>query len=269
MNAEELAHLIRERSSRESIQIGMILGSGLAGFIDAVEDASVISYADLEGFPKPGVNGHNPSLIIGIIEGVQVAVLGGRCHYYENGKADAMRLPLETLKALGASALLATNSAGTAHAGMDPSGFMLIKDHINLSGANPLVGERGNQRFVDMVNAYDPGLSAAVKRGAKEAGIHLQEGIYAMFSGPSFESPAEVRMAHILGADAVGMSTVPEVILARYLGMKAVAISNISNPGAGLSETHLSHEHTQSAAAKSAASFEALLKAFLRQFNEV
>ncbi len=269
MTAQELAKQIRQASGEQPVDIGLILGSGLSGFVAAVEDATVIPYSELQGFPAPGVEGHNPNLVIGSIEGVRLAVLGGRSHYYEHGMADAMRLPLETLQALGASTLLATNSAGSAHTGIQAGNFMLISDHINLSGANPLVGESTNQRFVDMADAYDPGLRATVKSAAEAEGIDLQEGIYAWFSGPSFESPAEVRMAHILGADAVGMSTVAEVILARFLGMKAVAISNITNAGAGLSNISLSHEQTQHAAAESAVKFEALLRAFLRQFNEV
>jgi len=269
MTAQALAKQIQQHSSDQPVDIGLILGSGLAGFVAAVEDATVIPYSELHGFPAPGVEGHNPNLVIGNIEGVRVAVLGGRSHYYEHGQADAMRLPLETLQALGAGTLLATNSAGSAHTGIHPGNFMLISDHINLSAANPLVGEATNRRFVDMADAYDPELRAAVQRAAKEEGINLQEGVYAWFSGPSFESPAEVRMAHILGADAVGMSTVAEVILARFLGMKAVAISNITNAGAGLSNISLSHEQTQHAAAESAVKFEVLLRAFLRQFNEV
>lgn len=268
MSAEQLANQIRQRSGEQAVDIGLILGSGLTGFVAAVKEPINIPYSELPGFPETGVEGHKPELIIGTIEGVRVAVLGGRSHYYEHGKADAMRLPLETLKALGANTLLATNSAGSAHLGISPGKFMLISDHLNLSGANPLQGESSNQRFVDMANAYDPDLRAAVKRGAKSEGIDLQEGVYAWFSGPSFESPAEVRMAHILGADAVGMSTVAEVILARFLGMKAVAISNITNAGAGLSDMSLSHAHTQQAAATSAIKFETLLRAFLRQFNE-
>ncbi|MCF6225395.1 MAG: purine-nucleoside phosphorylase [Xanthomonadales bacterium] len=267
--ADQLAGQIRQRSGDQAVDIGLILGSGLAGFVAAVEDPVKIPYAELAGFPATGVEGHNPELIIGTIEGVRVAVLGGRSHYYENGQADAMRLPLETLKALGANTLLATNSAGSAHLGISPGQFMLINDHLNLAGANPLQGESSNQRFVDMTNAYDPDLRAAVKRGAESEGIDLQEGVYAWFSGPSFETPAEVRMAHILGADAVGMSTAAEVILARFLGMKAVAISNITNAGAGLSEISLSHSQTQQAAATSAIQFETLLRAFLRQFNEL
>ncbi len=268
MSAEQLAKQIRQRCGEQSVEIGLILGSGLAGFIAAVEDPVKFPYSELPGFPQPGVEGHSPELIIGSIEGVRVAVLGGRSHYYEHGQADAMRLPLETLKALGANTLLATNSAGSAHLGITPGKFMLISDHLNLSGANPLQGEDSNQRFVDMTNAYDPGLRDAVKRGAASAEIDLQEGVYAWFAGPSFESPAEVRMAHLLGADAVGMSTVAEVILARFLGMKAVAISNITNAGAGLSDMSLSHAQTQQAAATSADPFETLLRAFLRQFNE-
>ena len=267
MTATTLAQAIKTRCDwldSTGLDIALILGSGLAGFIDNIDHAIVIPYSELEGFPHAGVEGHQPDLVIGQLEGVNVAVLGGRAHYYEQGDAAAMRLPLETLKALGTQTLLLTNSAGTAHNGISAGDFMLINDHLNLTGANPLIGESSNNRFVDMSCAYDIELQSLMKKAAKESKITLQQGVYAWLSGPSFETPAEVRMAHILGADAVGMSTVPEVILARFLGMKVIALSNITNAGAGLSDIELSHEHTQNSAASSADDFKRLITHFLK-----
>jgi purine-nucleoside phosphorylase len=267
MNAQQLAKMINERTGNKPVRIGLILGSGLSGFVDAVQDATHIPYSELEGFPHAGVSGHNPNLVIGTVEGVPVAVLGGRAHYYEHGQADAMRVPLETLKALGANMVLLTNSAGSLRDEMGPGSLMLITDHLNLSGTNPLIGEVGDDRFVDMADAYNPGLSEAVIKGAAEVGVPLHKGVYAWFSGPSFETAAEVRMAGIVGADAVGMSTVPEVILARFLGLEAVGISNITNMGAGLSETAITHKQTKEVAGAGAKNFEAVLTAFLRQIK--
>ncbi|PHR92701.1 MAG: purine-nucleoside phosphorylase [Robiginitomaculum sp.] len=265
MSADHLAQLINERIGGKPVDIGLVLGSGLSGLVDVVEDASTIAYSDLEGFPHAGVSGHNPNLVIGKIEGVNVAVFGGRAHYYEHGQADVMRVPMETLKALGAQSVCLTNSAGSLQTAMAPGSQMLITDHLNLSGANPLIGEPGDARFVNMCDAYDPELCAAARRGAKELGVDLHEGVYAWFSGPNFETPAEVRMAGILGADAVGMSTVPEVILARFLGLKVVGFSNVTNMGAGFDEAEISHAQTKEIAAKSASQFQAIIKSFLRQ----
>jgi purine-nucleoside phosphorylase len=267
MNAQQLAKLINEKTGNKPVRIGLILGSGLSGFVDAVQDATHVPYSELDGFPHAGVSGHNPNLVIGTVEGVPVAVFGGRSHYYEHGKADAMRVPLETLKALGAEAVLVTNSAGSVSGDLVPGSLMLITDHLNLSGANPLIGEPGDDRFVDLVDAYNPELCDAVRSAAKSIGLDLHEGVYSWFSGPNFETPAEVRMAATLGADAVGMSTVPEVILARFLGLKVVGVSNITNFGAGLSATAITHKQTKEVAGAGAKNFAALLTAFLEQIK--
>ena len=269
MNAEALAKLINERTGDKPVDMGMILGSGLSGLVDLIEDAVAVPYGDLPGFPHAGVSGHNPNLVIGTIEGVNVAVFGGRSHYYEHGKADAMRVPLETLKALGASAVCVTNSSGSLREDIPPGWQMLITDHINLSGTSPLIGEPGDARFVDMVDAYDPELIAAARRGAEDIGVPLPEGVYTWLSGPAFETPAEIRMLKTMGTDTVGMSTVPEVILARFLGMKAVGFSNVTNMAAGMSATAITHKQTKEWAAKSADQFQALIKAFLRQYKQL
>jgi purine-nucleoside phosphorylase len=210
------------------------------------------------------VSGHNPKLVIGDLEGTRVAVFGGRAHYYESGRGDAMRLPLEVLKALGADSLILTNAAGSMHPDIDPGDLMLLSDHINFSGLNPLIGEPTDARFVPMTDAHDPDLRAALKAAAEAEDIALPEGVYAWYSGPSFETPAEIRAIRILGADAVGMSTVPEVILARFLGLKVAAISTITNKAAGLSdEKQISHEHTKAMAPLGAAKLERILRRFL------
>lgn len=255
--------IIRERAGAEPVRFGLILGSGL-GHLSAAVEGVAIDYADLPGFPGTGVSGHSPRLVVGLLEGQRVAVLGGRAHYYEHGDPAVMRPALETLKALGVEALLLTNAAGSFRPDIPPGDLMLIRDHINFSGRNPLIGEPTDARFVNMVEAYDPALRAALARAAEAEGIALADGVYAWYSGPSFETPAEIRALQILGADAVGMSTVPEVILARFLGMKAAAISTITNMAAGMSDEKISHEHTKAMAPLGAAKLERILRAFLR-----
>ncbi|MCX7646245.1 MAG: purine-nucleoside phosphorylase [Rhodobacteraceae bacterium] len=262
-NAEELAALVRARAGAEPVRLGLVLGSGLGHLAGAVEGVAV-PYADLPGFPHAGVSGHSPTLVVGRLEGVRVAVFGGRAHYYETGDPAAMRLPLEVLKALGAEALILTNAAGSLDPGIRPGELMLLSDHINFSGLNPLIGEPTDARFVPMTDAHDPALRAALRAAAAAEGIALAEGVYAWYSGPSFETPAEIRAIRTLGADAVGMSTVPEVILARFLGLRVAAISTVTNMAAGLSEERISHEHTKAMAPLGAAKLERILRAFLR-----
>jgi purine-nucleoside phosphorylase len=262
-SAEDLAALIRDRAGAAAPEVGLVLGSGLGHLADAVEGLA-IDYGDLPGFPHAGVSGHNPKLVIGDLEGVRVAVFGGWAHYYESGRGDAMRLPLEVLRALGAESLILTNAAGSMHPEIDPGDLMLLSDHINFSGLNPLIGEPTDARFVPMTEAYDPGLRAALKAAAEAEGVALPEGVYAWYSGPSFETPAEIRAIRGLGADAVGMSTVPEVILARFLGLRVAAISTITNKAAGLSDEQISHEHTKAMAPLGAEKLERTLRRFLK-----
>ena len=260
---EDLLKFIRDKAGNAPVQVGLTLGSGLGHIADTV-DGVAIDYGDLPGFPHAGVSGHNPKLVIGDLEGVRVAVLGGRAHYYEKGEADAMRLPLEVLQGLGAEVLLMTNAAGSFRNDIPPGDLMLLSDHINFSGKNPLIGETTDKRFVNMRDAYDPDIRAALLAAAKQEDIDLKSGVYAWYSGPSFETPAEIKALHILGADAVGMSTVPEVILARFLGLRAVAISTITNMAAGMSDEVLSHEHTKAMAPLGAAKLERILRRWLR-----
>jgi purine-nucleoside phosphorylase len=255
--------IIRDRAGNAPIQLALILGSGLGHLAHAV-DGVAIPYADLPGFPHVSVSGHNPSLYVGTLEGVRVAVLGAREHYYEKGNPAAMRVALETLKALGVGSLIATNAAGSLRADIRPGDLMLLSDHINFSGLNPLIGEPTDARFVPMTDAHNPAIRAALQAAAEAEGVALPEGVYAWYSGPSFETPAEIRAIKILGGDAVGMSTVPEVILARFLGLKVAAISTITNMAAGLSDEKISHEHTKAMAPLGATKLEKILRRYLR-----
>lgn len=261
-SVDDLATLIRARAGAAPVKLGLILGSGLGHLASAVQGVA-IPYADLPGFPHIGVSGHNPTLVIGDLEGVRVAIFGAREHYYENGNPAAMRLPLAVLRALGAEMLIATNAAGSLRADIAPGDLMLLGDHINFSGLNPLIGEKTDARFVPMTAAHDPQIRAALQAAAEAEGIPLPEGVYVWYSGPSFETPAEIRAIKILGGDAVGMSTVPEVILARFLGLRVAAISTITNMAAGLSAENISHEHTKAMAPLGAAKLERILRRYL------
>jgi len=259
---QSLLNQIREKAGTEPVRVGLILGSGLGHLAQSVDGVG-IDYADLEGFPHAGVSGHAPRLVIGALEGVRVAVLGGRAHYYEAGDPGAMRLPLEVMAALGAEQLILTNAAGSMRDGMAPGDLMMLSDHINFSGLNPLIGEPTDRRFVNMTEAYDREMRTALMAAARSAEVALQTGVYAWYSGPSFETPAEIRAIATLGADAVGMSTVPEVILARFLGLRCAAISTITNMAAGISAEVLSHEHTKAMAPIGAAKLERVLRHYL------
>jgi purine-nucleoside phosphorylase len=262
-NADVIADLVRSRAGKAPVRLGLILGSGL-GHIAGTVDGVAIPYADLPGFPHAGVSGHNPVLAVGDLEGVRVAVFGGRAHYYEAGNPAAMRLPLEVLRALGAEALIVTNAAGSMNADMPPGAVMLLSDHINFSGLNPLIGEPSDARFVPMTDAHDAAMRKALRRAAAAENVDLGEGVYAWYSGPSFETPAEIRAIRALGADAVGMSTVPEIILARFLGLRVAAMSVITNMAAGMSDEKISHEHTKAMAPLGAAKLERILRRYLR-----
>ncbi|WP_122519238.1 purine-nucleoside phosphorylase [Pannonibacter phragmitetus] len=250
-----------------SYRIGMILGSGLGELAGEMENAVRILYSKLPGFPVSTVSSHGSELVAGELEGVPVVILSGRAHYYESGNPSIMRTPVETLKALGCEILLATNAAGSLREEVQPGSPMLITDHINWSGLNPLIGEEDEKRFLDMTAAYDKDLQAAMHRAAKADGHALAEGVYMWFSGPSFETPAEIRMARILGADAVGMSTVPEVILARFLGMRVAAMSIITNLGAGMQAHGLSHDETKSVAKLGLARMKKLVRGFVKEVS--
>ncbi len=255
--------IIRETFGNEPIALAAILGSGLSHIIDAIE-GEALPFSKLEGFPSGGVSGHNPSMKIGQLEGQRVCILGGREHYYEKGEAGAMREAIRCLHALGVPRLLLTNAAGSLDESIPPGSIMIFRDHINMAGANPLIGEPSDQRFVPMADAYSQNMRNALQASAKAQNIELPEGVYCWWSGPSFETPAEIRMLQTIGGTAVGMSTVPEAILARFYGLEVAAISVVTNMGSGLSTEAISHEHTKKMAPLGAAKLENVLRGYLK-----
>jgi purine-nucleoside phosphorylase len=260
---KDVIDLLVERLNGLVPRHAVVLGSGLGSLVEDVAQPVRIPYAELSGFPVSGVTGHAGELVAGRLGGEPVIMLSGRAHYYEKGDAKAMRFPIEVLKGLGVQALILTNSAGSLRQDMPPGSVMQITDHINYSGMNPLIGEEGDRRFVGMTNAYDEELAMDMRNAAIRCGVPLLSGVYMWFSGPSFETPAEIRMARTLGADAVGMSTVPEVILARYFGLRVAAASVVTNYAAGMTGAELSHEETKDMAPVGGRRLAAILKEML------
>lgn len=248
-SVEDAVNCIKSKVPHSAVSVGIITGSGwdLRNLPDHVTE---IEYKDIAGFPVPAVGGHRGRLIHGSLDGREVILLQGRVHYYEGYGMEEVTFPVRVLSALGIKQVVLTNAAGGIRPDIKPGDFMVVTDHINLMGVNPL-RERGNTLsgcFVDMTEAYDQEyVSISVKAG-KELGISLHTGILAAVSGPSYETPAEIRMLSALGADAVCMSTVPEVIMSRYLGMKVLAVSMITNHAAGISTSFLRHEDVVSMA---------------------
>jgi purine-nucleoside phosphorylase len=240
--AQHCAALLRREGRRP--RVAVLLGSGWAPLAGRVQAALRLPYAQLAGFPEAGVEGHAGEVVLGRIGAHEVAVLCGRRHAYEGGDAAAMKGAIAALAACGIEVLVQTNAAGSLDASMRPGEFMMLADHINLVQQSPLLGESGSQRFVDMRHAYDPALRAQARSTAARLGVVLHEGIYAWVLGPQFETPAEIRMLQRLGAQAVGMSTVPETILARHAGLRVLAFSMFTNLGCGLQAEVLSHAHT-------------------------
>jgi xanthosine phosphorylase len=247
-------------------RVGIVLGSGLGAVADAVQDANVVGYEELPGFPRPTVAGHAGSAVLGRIGDVPVAVLQGRAHVYEGPPMDQIRTPVRTLRAAGAEILILTNAAGSLRAEVGAGSLMAISDHINMTGVNVLTGptdEAIGPRFPSLRDAYDPELRAQLHATAKDIGVMLHEGVYLAVGGPSFETPAEIRAFRTLGADAVGMSTVHETIVARHAGMRVAAISAISNLAEGMQDEPLSHEQTLRDAARAANDLAPLITRFV------
>ncbi len=247
-------------------RIAIILGSGLGGLARLVEQPVVLAYQDLPGFPILTVAGHAGQLIIGWLNGVPVVVLNGRKHFYETDDAYPLKTMIRAMKAVGVETLFLSNAAGSLRPHIKVSELMLITDHINFLGLNPLVGPNDDDfgpRFFSMTDAWDPALRSRIKATAAQQGITLHEGVYVAFRGPSFETPAEIRMAQGWGADAVGMSSVPDCLIARHCGLKVAGVSCITNMGAGLSDETLTHSHTLENAARGAGAFEKLVLAAL------
>ncbi|SNY91807.1 purine-nucleoside phosphorylase [Cohaesibacter sp. ES.047] len=260
--AQDAAQRILDKV-KEPVTVGMVLGSGLGALADEVENAHRFAYSELPGFPVSSVSSHASELVVGTLMGVRVAILAGRAHYYEKGDATVMKQPLATLRALGCEQVLLTNAAGSLRVEVAPGNLMLIEDHINWSGRSPLIGVESDDRFVGLTEVYDAEIRANLKKAAAHAGVPLESGVYTWFSGPNFETPAEIRAARIIGSDAVGMSTVPEVILARWMGLKVGAISTITNYGAGMTGDELSHHETKEVGAIGAEKLIKVIRAYL------
>jgi xanthosine phosphorylase len=261
----EAAQVLVERGGVEP-RIGIVLGSGLGAVADAVEGATVIPYGDLPGFPQPTIEGHAGSAVAGKIGDVPVVALQGRAHLYEGVDIDQIRVPIRALHAAGAEILVLTNAAGSLRIDLGPGSLMLIEDHINLTGTNVLVGPNDDElgpRFPSLREAYDPQLRADMRLAARDVGVELIEGVYLAVSGPSFETPAEIRAFHTMGADAVGMSTVHETTVARHCGMRVAAVSAIVNYAEGMSEEPVTHEQTLRDAARAAADLAPLITRFV------
>jgi len=262
---ERAAAAIRARLGETFPKTAIVLGSGLGRFGDKLARATSMSYADIPGFSRSTVAGHHGNLMVGEIGGAPLAVMQGRIHAYEGHPPQAIAVPIRTLRKLGVERLVLTNASGGLKADMVAGTLMIVSDHINFSGINPLAGpndESIGPRFLDMSSAYDPELRAMLADAAREAGVEVKSGVYLYTLGPNFETPAEVRMFAALGADAVGMSTVPECLAARHCGMKVAALSVVTNLAAGLSTSPLSHEETLAAAQNAYEKVERLLLAF-------
>jgi xanthosine phosphorylase len=247
-------------------RVGIVLGSGLGAVADAVQDPVVVGYEELPGFPRPSVEGHAGKAVIGSIAGVPVAVLQGRAHLYEGGDREALKTPVRALRAAGAEIVVLTNAAGSLRPEVEPGSLMAITDHINLTGVNLLMGPNDDSigpRFPSLRDAYDPALLQALRDAARDAQIDLAEGVYLAVTGPSFETPAEIRAFRTLGADAVGMSTVQETIVARHCGLRVAAVSVITNLAEGMTDEPLDHSQTLSAAQAGAGKLSRLLLEFI------
>jgi len=264
--AAKAAEAIRNRSNVRPA-IAVILGSGLGGLAKKISDAVRIPFAEIPGFPEVTVVGHEGAVITGTLGGREVVALSGRFHVYEGHPAALAAFPVRVFRALGASELFVSNAAGGISPKLAVGDLMMISDHLNLMGTNPLVGElqQGDIRFPDMTDAYDPGLRRTLRNSAEKLGIVLREGVYAGLLGPSYETPSEVRMLRMLGADAVGMSTVPEVIVARALKMRVAGVSCITNAAAGVTGAALSHSEVLETTTRVSADFESLVTDFLEK----
>lgn len=264
------ADYVRARMGARRPKTGLILGSGLGGFADGLQDAVAIDYADIPHFPRSAVHGHKGRLVIGERNGAMCVAMQGRVHLYEGHTAQAVAFPARVLVALGASTLIITNAAGGLQASWEPGTLMLIRDHIDMLRDHALRGpndERFGPRFPDMTRAYCPTLRAMVKATAQAAGIALQEGVYVAMPGPCYETPAEVKMLQVLGGDATGMSTVPEVVVANHMGAKVIGISCITNKAAGITGEALSHDEVTETADRVRATFERLLTEILGKLS--
>lgn len=258
---QETTQFILDKGVKE-IDFGLILGSGLGELADEIEDAVMISYDEIPFFPVSTVVGHAGQLVYGSLAGKKVLAMQGRFHYYEGHSMQTVTYPVRVMASLGAHSVIVTNACGGVNESFVPGDLMLITDHINFTGENPLIGPNEDEmgpRFPDMSQAYTPDYQATAKAAAEKLGLDLKEGVYMGYSGPTYETPAEIRMSRTIGADAVGMSTVPEVIVAAHSGLKVLGISCITNLAAGM-QANLSHEEVVETTQRVKQSFKALVK---------
>ncbi len=265
---EKVMEFLRGRGLDTSVEVGLITGTGLTNIAKEVESPLEVHYEELPGFPRASVSGHVGRMVIGNIGRLRVAVLQGRSHYYESGDPQGMRTPIEVLLRLGAHSVVLTSSVGSTKAHLRPGALAIVTDHLNPSGVNPLQNEPGDARFVAMNDAYDPALRHRLKRAAASQGALLNDSVYMFTPGPSFETPAEIRMAAMLGADVVGMSVVPETIIARRYGLKVAAICAVTNLGAGVEGAVPSHNETKRMAATAAISLRRIFDTFIRTLDD-
>lgn len=266
-DVQQAVDAIRSRAPGFQPRVAMILGSGIGPLADEIDTVADISYQDIPGFPLPSVEGHAGSLVLGHLEGVPVACFRGRVHLYEGGEVGPLKVMIRTIRFLEVDFLLLTNAAGSLHAEVGPGSLVALTDHINFQDSNPLVGANDKAygpRFVDLENCWDPELRARLMRSAQKAGITLREGVFAAWMGPVFETPAEIRMMKILGADTVGMSMVPENIVARHCGLRCLGVSAITNFAVGVTQHKVNHETVLENAKLAADNLIPLTRQFLR-----
>jgi purine-nucleoside phosphorylase len=260
--ASEAARFINSRAGGRAPRVAVVLGSGLGGVAEAISDAIEIPYSEIPHFMNSTVDGHDGSLLVGSCSGVEVVAMKGRFHFYEGYSMEEITLPVRVFSLMGIRVLVITNAAGGASPHLTPGTLMLITDHINLMGDNPLLGpndDRFGPRFPDMTTTYTPAFIGAAHEVAREVGISLAEGVYVGLRGPSYETPSEVRMLAKFGGDALGMSTVPEAIIARHCGMNILAISCITNSAAGLTRAEISHSEVMEVGRRAGAELSRLI----------
>jgi purine-nucleoside phosphorylase len=265
---EKVMEILRSRGLDTSVEVGLVTGTGLTNIAKEIENPLEIPYEELPGFPNISVSGHSGRMVIGNIGRIRVAVLQGRTHYYEKGDPQGMRTPIEVLLRLGAHSVVLTSSVGSTKAHLRPGALAIVTDHINLSGVNPLYNDPSDARFVALNEAYDPPLRHRLKRAAASQGALLHDCIYMFMPGPSFETPTEIRLAASLGADVIGMSMVPETIIARRYGLKVAGICAVTNLGAGLEAAVPSHSETKRMAATATISIRRIFETFVRTLDD-
>lgn len=271
LQAKEVADSILKSAPSQPL-VGLVLGSGLGVYVDQIEDKTIINYNDIPHFHSTTVVGHEGRLVLGKVKGVNVIAFQGRFHAYEGHSQGDVVLPVRALAQMGAKYVILTNASGGINANYSPGELVSIVDHINLTGRNPLIGpndERVGPRFPDMTYTYDPDLQKIFQDSAKELNIKLRQGVYAGVLGPAYETPAEIRMLRTLGADIVGMSTVPEAIAAHHAGLKVGGIACVTNMAAGLAHEKLDHKDVKEVASKATASFASLLTSSIEKIGKL